>query len=614
MTTSDLIAENTRRNSLLPKPADAATGAGCCGDRSPVTFAGRSLMVPDTMLADPLYSAALSPLEFEALRCRHDFEFWAWRCVRIHHKTTGALVPFALNTPQRRVLAELERQRLASMPIRIILLKARQWGGSTLVQTYMAWIQCVHRTGWNSLICAHVKNTASAIRAMYSTLLANYPEELWTADTKPAFKAYAGSADTREIDGRSCTVTLSSSMSQEGSRGLNCAMAHLSEVAFWADSDERSAVRFIRAVCSGIALLPYSLVVLESTANGVGNFFHREWLRAQRGESDKTAVFVPWYEIEIYRTPVASPLALWQSLDDYERALWDRGLTLEMIAWYHAKRREMESHQAMMAEFPTTAGEAFAHSGAGVFSTEAVNRLRSGCSAPIAVGQIAGLAPLGPEAVRGLRFTADPAGLLSVWQWPLTGHSYIAAVDVGGRCGSSDWSVIAVMDRTPGITPQVVAQWRGHTDHDLLAWQAAAIAMFYNEALLVVESNTIESSPTAGEGSYILEQLDEVYPNLYCRSRSEAAVRYGFHTNRLSKAQIIATLISAVRQCGYIERCDEACNELAAYRQLQNGNFAATEGCHDDILITRAIALAIAPEGCSRPESSRRYLLRRPHW
>ena len=336
MTTETLCDIDFLRRLLRDAPYDPRRGVGCLGRRVRVSTPVEGLpsaLVPDEMRADKEYRAARSDsVAWRRLRCRYDFEYWAWRCVRIHHKLTGALVPFALNAPQRRVLEALERQRLASLPIRLILLKARQWGGSTLIQNYMAWIQCVHKEGWNSLICAHVKNTLAAIRAMYSTMLANYPAELWQADVKPAFKACPGSVDTREIAGRGCTVTVSSSQSQEGSRGLNCAMAHLSEVAFWADSKTRNSTDYIRAVCSGIALLPYTLVAMESTANGTGNFFHREWLRAEQGASDKTAVFVPWYEIEIYRTPVADPAALWAEMDDYENELWRRGLTLEMLS------------------------------------------------------------------------------------------------------------------------------------------------------------------------------------------------------------------------------------------------------------------------------------------
>ena len=94
---------------------------------------------------------------------------------------------------------------------------------------------------------------------------------------------------------------------------MDIAMAHLTEVAFWRNTPSKSPDSLIRAVCGSIAMVPDSVIVLESTANGVGNYFHTEWLRSKAGLSDKEAVFVPWYEIEIYRLPVdeAEIATLW---------------------------------------------------------------------------------------------------------------------------------------------------------------------------------------------------------------------------------------------------------------------------------------------------------------
>jgi len=161
--------------------------------------------------------------------------------------------------------------------------------------------------------------------------------------------------------------------------------------------------------------------------------------------------------------------------------------------------------------------------------------------------------------------------------------------------------IIAVLDRMApgGGGPEVVAQWRGHCDHDILAWKAAAIARWYADALLVVESNSLDAT-LSGSSQYILETLNEYYSNLYSRkvrdtSRPDSWVdRVGFHTNRETKALIITTLIAMVRDCGYTERDPAALNEMAAFRQLPNGNYGARRGNHDDILMTRAMALYVA--------------------
>lgn len=601
----DIMAENLRRNMRIREEYDPISGVGCVGPRVEHRRGGKSVFIPERMVADEKFLLVdADDGAFARLRMAYDFEYWAACCVTIKDKESGVDMRLRLNRPQRRLLAELERQRTSMRPIRLIVLKARQWGGSTLIQTYMAWIQCIHRRNWNSLICAHVKDTSATIRGMYGKLLANYPEEYWDEEGKPAFKPFERSVNTRIIEGRGCMVTIGSSEGQEAVRGNDYAMAHLSEVAFWPDTAMRSPEGFIRAVCGGIARVAMSLIVLESTANGVGNYFHSEWLRSVRGESDKTPVFVPWYEIEMYAEPVFDIPAFWDSLDDYERSLWERGLTLEQICWYRNKRREYPTRQLMAAEYPADDVEAFANSGNGVFDVAHVDRLRKSCREPAMVGELAVGSVAGRGALAVERFVADRKGALKVWKTPVEGRAavgrYVAAVDIGGRSASSDYSVIAVIDRFgEGGLPEVVAQWRGHIDHDLLTWKAASIASWYGEALLVIESNTLETEHTDGEpGLYILSRLSEVYANLYRRESFDlgggGSSRIGFHTNRSTKSLVISHLISLVREGAYIERDSGACDELTVYECGRSGSFGAKCGYLDDILMTRAIGLYVA--------------------
>ncbi len=546
------------------------------------------------------------------LRICHDFEYWAATCCTIKDKRTGCDVFMRLNRPQRRVLAIMEQQRMAGEPVRLIMLKARQWGGSTLVQVYMAWIQLVHKRSWNSLICAHVKDTAATIRGMYSKILSDYPADVWDEDgvCRPEFRVYERSTNIRYIPGRDCRVTLGSAEKQDSVRGGDFAMAHLSEVAFWGDTTRHSPEGFVRAICGSIMREPFTLIVMESTANGTGNFFHAEWLRACSAEgSDKIPVFVPWYEIELYSKPVGDVEALWSSLDSYERGLWHKyGCTLEQIAWYREKRREYPTRQLMAAEYPTDDVEAFANTGSSVFPAECVAELAKGCMLPLCLSEV--LCNSDDMWLRGqLQEIADDGrGTLSVWKLPDSGsenyrNRYVVAVDVGGRSDKSDYSVILVLDSSPcGGVPEVVAQWRGHCDHDILTKRAALMGRWYGEALLVVESNTLESSGSDGEtGLSLLAELAENYPNMYhreCYDREYSAdlpgIRVGFHTNRATKSLIITNLIAMVREGTYVERDAGMINELSVFEYKVNGSTGAKDGCHDDRLMTRAIALHVA--------------------
>lgn len=579
---------------------DPATGRGCVGERVETAARGRSLFLPRPMLDDPKWNIALDHRSLERLRFVYDFEYWAWRCVRIRHKITGANVAFVLNSAQQRVLAALERQRVAGEPIRLILLKARQWGGSTLIQVYMAWIQIIHRRNWHSLICAHVKDASVVIRGMYSKLLSEYPQDCWDEEEAPKFVAFERSVNTRVIAGRDCRVTLASSENQDAVRGGDYSMAHLSEVAFWKDSGNHSPVDFVRAVCAGIPLAPYSLIVIESTANGVGNYFHDMWQRSTEGQSGYEPVFVAWHDIAINRLAVKDEKSFASSLDDYERRFLADGLDKEQVNWYHRKRIDNKSHSAMMAEYPSTPLEAFTATDTSIFSREEVERLRRGCVERRAreVDKVWSEADV--DAIPELRGILSVTGEKTmVWRQREAGKEYVVTVDVGGCSSSSDYSVIAVMavEGEDG-RPEVVAQWRGHIDHYMLAWKAAGIAAHYNRALLVIESNTLESERDDQSSVYILDRLSRRYPRLYFREKSDTVRatderKFGFHTNAATKPLIIGHLVEMVRENGWIERDPQACNELLTYERRSNGSYGAKRGYHDDILMTRAIGLYV---------------------
>lgn len=202
-------------------------------------------------------------------------------------------------------------------------------------------------------------------------------------------------------------------------------------------------------------------------------------------------------------------------------------------------------------------------------------------------------------------------------------NRYLTVVDIGGRSDKSDWTVIAVFDRIGMLTggvPEIVAQWRGHADMDIVASKAADIAGYYDDSLLVIESNTIETREYGRQNEpdsmpFLMSALRGRYPNLYVRQRSADDIRegksakYGFHTNAATKPMVVAELVKAVREGGYMERDERAIAELLQYEQRSNGSYGAITGCHDDILMTRAIGIYISTREMPPP---RRIQTRRP--
>lgn len=543
---------------------------------------------------------------FVRCRQRYDFEFWCVTKWNIYDKVSAELVPFILNRPQRtRLVPELEALRKAGKPIDIILLKARQWGGSTCIDAYQSWIQQEWKENWNSVICADIEDQSKIVLGMMDTAYANYDVTM-TGEPKPELKPYMGSNSTRRVTTNGATVSVGSAQKPEKIRSQNIKMAHLTEVGLWKETAMKKPEDLIQAIFGSINPGPYTMKVLESTAKGVGNYFHRTYMAAKKGKNNFHPVFVAWFEIDLYQTTIPRYDEFIDSMTDNEKWLFGLGATLEAIAWYRMKDREFEGeHWRMCSEFPSTDIEAFQSTGCNYFPNEYVDEQYEYCTTPIFVGDIHGAENKGEHALENLHLEEDPKGRLKIWKdadhQTKMHERYLVTVDLGkGHTATADNSVICVMDRYWQIeadgVPEVAAEWAGHLDVDLLAWKAAQIAAYYENALLVIESNTIETH-AIDYFRTVLVEIKDFYRNIYKRSAnngtdtSSGIERYGFSTNSSSKPQICARLKQCLREGLYYEHCREAVDEMKVFEEKQDGTLGAVEGCHDDRVITRAIAM-----------------------
>lgn len=659
-----IIEENNRRNAEIYARFDPICGFGSVGERTKVViedFPIRTQYLPVEMMKVSLvrqlvkhktikafvqslkgakeedYEANRLKVidQFVRIRCRRDFAFWAAMFVYIKNKGGGEDVLFRLSRPQRRFVEKLERCRKAGKPIRLVLLKARQWGGSTVSQLYMAWLQLVHKVGLGSLIIAHQGTGSDEIKDMFDRMIKNYPVDMLHKmgeiynENEPKLVSVGKSGSIYRVPQRNCKIKIGTAERPDSCRGGDYNLVHLSEVGLWKVTEGKKPEDIVRSACSGVLFRPYTMIVYESTANGTGNFFQREYDDAKNGKSQFEAMFVSWFDIEQYSLPLddveifAEMLYTNRENDSVQSSreengkylwwLWEQGATLEAINWYIHERAKYTEHGLMAAEFPSDDVEAFVHSGARVFDKYKVEKLRPSCRPPRCVGEVYADGDEGKAALQNIRFTSDNQGLLQIWEMPETDPDemvtdrYLTVVDVGGRSNKADFSVVLVLDRlfmADGGKPTVVAQWYGHIDIDLLAWKAAQIAAFYDHSLLVIESNTLETHDKerqvdGDQSAFILNQIKDVYPNLYARKQSEEAIRegqpvnYGFHTNVSTKPMIISTLVKVIRENMYTERDSRCLDEYLCYEKKKNGSFGAIVGKHDDLLMTRAIGLHI---------------------
>lgn len=672
----NILEENNRRVKAINNPFNPVTGEGSVGVREKIVIPdflnGTVLWLPEPMFesgkllelvaeAGSIKDFILSQgLEYDKqthdkvaeglirLRLKHDFPFYAATLVKIKAKGGGEDVPFVLNRPQRtRLIPAFEEKRLQNKPIRLIVCKARQWGGSTGTQQYDGWWQTMLDVGLNSLIVGHIASAAIEVEDMFKKTLDNFPVQMLYpmgasySMNEAKFVSVFGHPNIHRIPQRNCKIKIGTAENPNSARGGDYNLVHCTEVGLWKKTDGKSPEDIVDSATSGMLYRPKTSIVYESTAKGTGTFFHREYVAAKEHTSQFEALFVAWYEIDTYSLPFGSEEEkadfaswLWQnkenthSSSDREEAgsfywyVWGLGATLEAIHWYVEERKKYNDHGHMASEYPTDDIEAFVYAGAHVFDRYKVELLRPSCNViNPKIGDLQADAVKGEGALKNIRFVQDPNAELYVWEEPdidkdnPISDRYVVAVDIGGRSNKADWSVVVVLDRywmIEGDKPCVVAQLRCHTDMDLLAWKAAQIASWYDNALLVIESNTLETKDKErfvdGDNSvYILEQLRYVYDNLYARERSaeeikqDAPKKYGFHTNVSTKPELIANLVEFVREGLYVERDPKALDELLQYERKPNGSFGAIQGFHDDLLMARAIALYISTYKMSPP-------------
>jgi hypothetical protein len=662
ITISKILQENERRRAIVFAPFNPITGEGSIGQRVAFTVSDYPIptqYLPVEMMDEPfvkslskagsvdafIRDALMLPVtdeardkvveEFIRIRQKHDYPFWAAMFAYIKRKGGGTDVLFRLNRPQRKLIKRLEKMRKAGKPIRLILLKARQWGGSTAIQIYMAWLQLVHEVGLNSLIIAHQGTGSDEIKDMFDRMIKSYPVEMLHelgdayAPNEPKMVGVGKSGNIFRVPQRNCKIKIGTAERPNSCRGGDYNLVHLSEVALWKETDGKKPEDIVRSACSGILLRPYTMIVYESTPNGVGNFFHKEYLAAKKGLSQFEAMFVAWFEIEQYELPFENEAEKYEFAKKlfanrrneeiksdreepgtYLWRLWEKGATLEAIHWYVSERSKYTNHGDMASEYPSDDIEAFTYSGRKVFSSEDVEQFRPACRAPRWIGEIYGSADEGEKAIEGLRFKKEADGRLFMWHdversdIEEVTDRYLVVVDVcKGHTKNADFADILVIDRLfmmDGEPPVVAAEWHGHIDMDKLAWKATQVAAYYNNALLVIESNTLETNNTKGEAEYILTLIHEVYGRqLYARKQSAEDIRqglpkkYGYHTNPLTKKVVIYNLKVVIRERLYIER-EEAClDEYLTYVETENNVFEAMDGYHDDRLMTRAIGMQV---------------------
>jgi hypothetical protein len=489
-----------------------------------------------------------------------DFASFAQDQIKILPKDpTKGFVPFEFNAAQKIINDQIEKQLKETGRVRAIVLKARQMGISTYTTARVFWKSYFNANN-KSVVMAHDAATSDALFNMSRSTIDRMSDE---------FRPELIKSNAKEIqfEHNNSGYRLYTAGSPEAGRGTTPTVAHLSEVAFWLHD-----AKILAGLFQGISQAPGTEVILESTANGVGNEFHRLWRDAVDGKNDYIPIFVPWFLMPEYSRTAPTDFLL---TPDEVKVATQHGLSNDQMYWRRLKIAE-STEMKFRQEYPATAEEAFIVSGSNVFNLEKLMKL------------------IPQPVLKKLEFNFgtclfDEAqqGTLEIFRAPRYEEAFAIGADVCLGVGR-DYSSAVVMDSDR----KVVALYRCNTIDpsqfgDLLFY----LGRYYNNALLAVESNSM--------GIATLNRLAQMkYQNIYYQTKmanvsNEEALRPGWRTTSASKPAIIGFLKNAIEQEDLMIPSRTMIKELMEYISTENGATEAVAGGNDDTVIGLAIALEV---------------------
>ena len=486
-----------------------------------------------------------------------DFDYYAKHALKIRTKS-GDIRPLALNSAQIILQDAINKQMQSEGKVRIVILKARQQGISTHVGGYF-YYSASQRKAQKCMVVTHSADSTRALFDMTKRYHENCPQLL-----KPHTKY--SSRKELSFDVLDSSFVVATAGSEAIGRGETLTLVHASELAFWSPS---TAKENWNAITQAVPNEKGTVIIAESTANGLSNVFHDLWRGACNGTNGFIPVFIPWYIDDTYAELVNKPLDRTPEEEDIAVKF---KLSDEQLA-FRRKRIAQNGTMLFKQEYPATAEEAFITSGRPVFNPEQLLEMLENVK-PI-VAQL---------ALEGEEWKEHYRGELLLYENVDPSETYYIGADVSMGIRGGDWSVAQVLTSDK----RQVATFRSQVHPDYFATILYHMGIFFNDALIAVENN--------GHGLLTVTRLgkDMAYPNMYLETvvdkiTDKETIKLGFTTSVKSKPLIIDTLRADLRE-KVIQINDKiTLREMLTFVVENNGSMGAEAGCHDDTIMSLAL-------------------------
>lgn len=544
----------------------------------------------------------LSNTEAFFYKVRNDFVWYAENFLKIRDKNSQ-LIPFRINEAQIMVEALDQYCKQNGIMRRYIILKARQMGMSTYTEGKLFHSASTTELK-NSSIIAHEDKATQNLFAMSKLFYEELPDVIRPMKKQNNEKALSfenpttDESEKKRNPGLRSKYSLNTANTVEAGRSSTIHNLHASEVAFFPNA-KVTMTGLLQTVPDTLD----TLVVFESTANGVGDYFYTQWQRAMKGESDFIPIFLPWFTDSTYKKEFQSDAekdAFIASVnhvskdgqgnevhtEEYE-LMRQHDLTYEQLNWrrWAIANKCNGDEDDFRQEYPSTPEEAFISTGRPRFNHKVLREYSKYAEEPLKRGYLR-------ETEGGsIYFEEDKNGYIAIWKEPEESKSYCIGADVAEGLAEGDYSVGMVGD----YDFNVVASWYGHIDPDLFGEEMVKLARYYNDAYLGVESNNHGLATL--KAIQRKEYWNIYYQKTYDKITDKLSQKMGWQTNQRTKPLMIDKLAEFVREKYIGIKWKTLIDEMRTYIIEDNGSTNAQLGCHDDTVMATAIMLQVLLEG-----------------
>jgi len=374
---------------------------------------------------------------------------------------------------------------------------------------------------------------------------------------------------------------------------------HATEFAFWDNAKEQ-----LGGAAQEVPDSPDTIIIIESTANGVGGAFYDMYMQAMedwRSSGDLhnyIPIFLPWYIFPEYQMAVKGGFEVGKSLipgyeDEWllpEHELVEvNKCTPEQLMWrrWAIKNRCQGDLSLFKQEFPGNVQEAFQSSGRPVFSQTMLNRQESVLPRNYRYGLFSG------DDFQSVNQSFNCWKMISP---SVSSHEYTIGIDtMEGRVSDpsdekskQDRHGVAVYDR---VNNQFVCIFHGNIDQHELGEQCLLAAKYYNDAYI---------APEIPNGMEVLGVFKRSgYENIYNRQthdeqyESDESDNLGWRTTVATRPMLVESFKTLIATTSVGLSFSELIDEMRTFVYDKTGKPVHAAGKHDDLLFAAMIAVQV---------------------